>query len=430
MPAKTTSQLWLRRSLMIIGLGLILTIPWLLLAPLQSAAVAMGVVITEGRSKEIRHYDGGIVQKIAVTEGQYVKKDQLLVVMDDTIPRSRYEQRRSQYYATLAEFQRLQSELKELPEPVFTGELTDTLPAILSAKQNQSQRFHHRKEMLQGQRNILKEKVTQEQKQIESFHAQLRGDKDSLAAVSEQIQMQTPLIKKGLASKGRLLDLRIDKAEIEGRIGTYEAQVAKSRVAIAQYSLELNNLDINFTAEVSEEVQEAQTKLLQYKEELFQASIALIRTRILSPVNGNIVNLSIFTKGGIVSPRDTLMEIVPKDSNFIVEAMIDPKDIDVVHKGQPVSVRLTAYNFRSVPAITGIITNIAADSIEDQNNNQSAFPVQITLDPESLNTRKDIDLASGMQAEVMVLLGERTVFDYLISPLMQSYSKAFRESDV
>jgi membrane fusion protein, type I secretion system len=154
----------------------------------------------------------------------------------------------------------------------------------------------------------------------------------------------------------------------------------------------------------------------------------LARTEVRAPVGGNVVGLKVHTEGGVVSPGQKILDIVPENGRLELEARIDPNDIDVVHAGLSTQVMLTAYKQRTTPTIEGKVSRVSADTFSDPRTGRSYFLVRVTVEAAELERMEKVDLYPGMPVEVMIRTGHRTTLDYLLAPITQSLKRAFRES--
>ncbi len=226
---------------------------------------------------------------------------------------------------------------------------------------------------------------TQASAKIQLLKAQILSEEKQLAFLAEEIGVLETLLEKGLTSRPRILALKRLQAEVEGNR--------------AQHTAELR---------AAEDIVE--------------------RSRILAPLTGRVVGLQVHTSGGVVKPGDPLLSIVPTDEPLVVEARVDPNDIDVIHKGLPAQVRLTPLNARMVPPIPGQVVWISADRMGDQQKGEGYYLARIQLTADESELPTDVKLYPGMPAEVMILTGERTVLNYLIAPISRSFRRAFREN--
>ncbi|MBU2964348.1 HlyD family type I secretion periplasmic adaptor subunit [Amphritea sp. 2_MG-2023] len=421
---KQSSQTWSKKGFLIVTGAFLLLIPVLFFLKIQSAAMAPGILIIESQRKTIAYYRNSLVKDIKIKEGDEVTKGQLLIQVDDTIEKSKYEQTRDEFLSYYALYSRLISELDQKTK-IDISESFDSVDLLKKHLEQQNRIFFQRKEKIEGQKAVIQEKIKQNEEQITSLKNQLSSNKRILRTIMEQISMQKPLVKKGLASKEKILQYMIDQAEIEANIGSNQSDIHNALISIKQLEQELKNTDIDFYSQISQELTLTENKLFQLKEKLFQVKVDLERTKIFSPVDGTVVGLSIYTKGGVISAHSTLLQIVPKNRKYIVEALVDPKDIDIINPGDEVSIRLSAYNYRSVEPLSGNITIVSADRVSDPTTGVSAYSIRVHLNDPPTN----IKLYPGMQAEVMILKEKRTIMDYLLTPILKGFDRSLKESD-
>ncbi|GGK77270.1 HlyD family type I secretion periplasmic adaptor subunit [Amphritea balenae] len=419
------SKSWAKKSTITTLLSASVLIPLLFILKIQSAAIAPGILKIESNRKVIAHYQNSLVEEIFISEGETVYKGQLLIQADNTIEQSKYEQIRNEFLSNYALYSRLLSELDRHIK-VKIPENFDSITLLEKHIEQQNRIFIKRKEKINGVKTIINERIRKANEEIVSLELKEHTDNKILRTIKQQISMQSPLVKKGLASREKILDYMIDRSKIESSIGNTKSKVRSAHIEIKQLEQELKNTDIDFFSVISEEITQTENRLFQLKERLFQAKVDLERTKIFSPVDGNVVGLSIFTKGGVISAHSTLMEIVPADRKYIVEALLDPKDIDIINLGDDVSIRLSAYNFRSIRPLTGNIAVVSADRVSEPNTGVSAYSLRVSLNEPTQN----IKLHPGMQAEVMILKENRTIINYLTTPILKVFSKSFKESDL
>ena len=215
---------------------------------------------------------------------------------------------------------------------------------------------------------------------VELLQAQITAEKKQLSFINEEIVAIEILLKKGLAKKPRILALYRRRAELDGKRTEHAAQLLAAKDVIA-------------------------------------------RSSIRAPIAGTVVALQVHTSGGVIKAGEPLLSIVPRDEPLVIEARVDPNDIDIVHKGLPAQVRLTPFNARMVPSIPASVVWVSADSMNDQKTGASYYLARIKL----TELPKDVQLYPGMPAEVMILTGERTFLSYLAAPITRSFRRAFRE---
>lgn len=402
---------------------------WLGVARLDSAAVAPGTVIADGHRKTVQHLEGGIVRELLVREGDMVQVGQALVALDPTQARAAMGQVRGHYWAALARVARLKAE-QDGGEPVFPEELTqaaatDAAAADLLAAQRRL--FASRRDTQAGQVGVRRQRNAQVREEIAALEAQLAAAQHRQAYARQELDGVEKLYRKGYERKPRLLDLMGKVAELEGRRGELAGNIARGRQEIATTEVEIMTLNNSFASDVARELQDAHAALAEATERQRAAADVLGRIRVVAPIAGRVVDMKVFTVGGVVTPGQPIMDIAPSEDALIVEARVNPNDIEGVHTGLPANVRLTAYKQREVPPITGTVTHVSADRLTDPRTGEAHFLAHVTLSPEALREVPRVALAAGMPADVLITTGERRAIDYLISPLADGMRHAFRE---
>ncbi|MCH8998266.1 MAG: HlyD family type I secretion periplasmic adaptor subunit [Proteobacteria bacterium] len=414
----------------IVGVFLAGFVGWAALAPLESAAIAPGVVSVDGNRKTVQHLEGGIVGEILVREGERIAAGQVLIRLDDTTPRASLELLRGRWMVASALEARLEAERD--------GQATIRFPASLLGRrgdpkarqivEGQINVFEARREALTSQAAILKQRVAQYSEEIVGIEGQIRAETEQLALLREELGDVRQLYKKGLTRKPRLLQLRRRAAEIEGSLNMRQAQIARARQSIAESRMRTADLETSMLNQVVEDLRKAQAELYDLNERVRAAKDVLARTDIRAPLAGTVVDLQVHTAGGVIAAGQPLLDIVPSDRRLVVEARVNPRDIDVVRQGLEAQVRFTAFNQRHRAPAVGTLTSVSADLLTDAASGEKYYLARVEL-VETQAASIDLDpLYPGMQAEVMIVTGARSALDYLLEPLLKSFNRAFRES--
>ena len=245
--------------------------------------------------------------------------------------------------------------------------------------------------------------------------------------ISQQVRNARSLAAKGLQTKQRLNDLEREMLNVEEKVRSLETRIASGEHEINDSKLQLTNQQSLYYNEISELLQKSQLNVSDLTQKLNAAEDVLARTDIRAPINGVVINLTVTTLGGVIGSGETLLEIVPADAKYSVETRIKPQDIDVAEVGSAARVRLTSYKQRITPTLEGILKNISADSLVDENTGEPFYSAVIEIIPDSIGKYPDLKLYPGMPAEVMIVSESRTVVEYLFQPVMESFQHAFRE---
>ena len=402
---------------------------WAFLAPLDSAAIAVGTVGVEGNRRTVQHLEGGIVEEIFVRNGDKVAAGQVLVRLDDTQPRAQLELLRGQRNAALALAARLRAERDGSDSIAFPAELTSQSddPNVQETMLGQIGIFEARRNAIEGQRRILGQRIAQFREEIDGLRSQIRSADEQLRLINGEVADLQTLFDKGLTPKSRLLSLQRRAAEIEGERGQNRAAIARARQSIGESEIRMVELRTEQVNEVVAELREVEGQLLDLSERYRAAEDVLRRIEITSPIDGFAVDLQVFTSGGVIRPGDRLLDVVPGNEKLVIEARVAPTDIDIVHAGLEAQVRLSAFNQRITPTVDGTVTWVSADRLTDANSGEEYYTARIDLKDQNDPRLNGLTLQPGMPAEVLIRTGERTLIQYLVSPVEQSISRSLRE---
>ena len=406
---------------------------WSVIAPLDSAAIAMGKVILDSNKKTIQHLEGGIVDKIFVGEGDFIKQGAPLIQLDETTAKARYDLLRKQFITTRASEARLiaerdNRELIDFPQDLLDAEDKDE--AVAEGLDSQRRLFESRRKNVEGRVSILNQKISQFKQEINGLRSQSTSASNQLSLLSQEISAISRLVANKNAPRSRLLALQRQQADLRGQRGESKAMISRAEQSIGESELEIINVRNTFLNEVVEELKETQVSLSDLEERIRSSEDTFNRINIIAPISGRVTDLLVHTVGGVIKPGDKLMDIIPSDDQLIVEAQVQPQDIDIVREGLEASVRLSAYKARFVPPITGTVTQVSADRFDDPQLGLSYYKARIVVDKEEMKELKElenVELYPGMPSDVLIVTGSRTFLNYLFSPIRESFSKSFRE---
>lgn len=397
---------------------------WAALAPLESAAIAPGVLGVSGEHKTVQHLEGGIIAEIAVDEGDTVAAGQTLLVLDDTQPRAILAQLEGQHRSAAALEARLVAERDGFGAIAWPQWLRAADADAVRATQERI--FTARKASFDSEVAILKQRVAQLREQAAGYHGQIAAQDRQVALLADEIRDIRWLVKKGLAIKPRLRALEREEANVAGERASNRAQVARLAQAAGETRRQIVRLGNVRMTEVTGELREVEARLADLNEQLAAARDVLTRTRIVAPAAGTVVGLGVFTPGAVVAPGQRLLDIVPAGERLVIEARIAPTDIDSVAVGLPAQVRLTAFSLLTTPPLDGHVIRVSADAFVDERTGASWYEARIGLDPDQ-PALTGLDLVPGMPAEVMIVTGASTPIEYLLKPILTSLDRAMRE---
>ena len=413
----------------VVGLLFVGLLLWTFLS-ISGAVLAPGVVRVENNSKEIRRLEGGVVRQILVREGQLVRKGQTLIRFDDTQSRSVVDVYQSNVDSARANIARFRAEAIGAGDIIFPPELTSRAadPRMAALLATQRTLFQTRVMLYRSQADVLRSQAAQLATQIDGMRIQASAIDDQAKLVQEELSDVRTLSREGYAPKSRLLALERSAVGVKGQRGEMAADMAKARQAIGQIRLQIAQLEDKHQTEVADGIRAAEDQLAENEPKLRATLAMLDQTEIRAPVTGYVFNLTQFTEGGVAGSGQVLMQIVPTNSRLVVDAEITPNHIADVKVGMPARVTLTAYDTNTVSPIDGKVTLVSADARRNEQSGASFFVAQVTVTPEALvKAGPNVRLTPGMQAQVAIVTGSRSILHYLLQPFVAAMKTAMRE---
>ncbi len=402
---------------------------WAAATSLAGAVIAAGNVVVESNSKKVQHQTGGIVGEILVREGDRVAAGDVVIRLDETTTRANLQILAQQYDRTVARQARLQAERLGLTGIKFPDELVRRAadPDVETVLTGEKALFESRTKALAGQKSQLEARSGQLKRQIEGLTAQRKATEDSARLVDRDFTSLQKLYQKKLVSLERVSELQLELSRLRGETGRLSAAIAETEGKISETALQAIQVDEDMRKDVNEELRELDGKEVELIERKVVAQDQLTRTEIRAPQSGIVQELAVHTVGGVISPGETLMLIVPEEDRLVIDAMVAPASIDDVKPGQPVSIRFPAFDFATTPECKGTVQRVSADLIKDSQRQISYFLARMTLTDQDTCLRDTRRLQPGMPAEVHIQTGERNVLSYVMKPLSDQMSRAFRE---
>lgn len=426
---KTRVWPWVLLGLMIVAMAGGGVASWGATIPLASAIIATGQITVDTNRKQVQHLEGGIVDELRVRDGDFVKAGDILIRLDETRAKASLGIVASAYREERAKEARLIAERDEKNEIAWPQDLLKSSadPALKSLIASQQSIYDSRKETLQGEYEILRERISQLEQEIEGLEAQKSAGKKQSAFIHEELSALETLFAEGRTTKPRMLALQRQAARLEGEDGEFTANIARARKTIGETKLEIIQKRKNFRNNVVSDLRDVQAKRNDLKERLVAAQDVLRRLDIRAPTAGRVVNLAVHAKQSVVKPGDTILEIVPSDDRLLVEVHVNPQDRDNIIIGQEAEIKLLAFKQRTTPALKGRVHYVSADALHNRQQGSSFYIARVEVPESELHRLQGNKLQPGMPAEVMIRTGERTAIAYLVQPLVDSMNHAWRE---
>ena len=411
-------------AFIVVGLG-----GWASTAEISGALIAQGALVVDSNVKKVQHPTGGVVGEVRVRDGDRVKAGDILIRLDETVTHANLAivtKGLTELYARKA---RLAAERDGADSVATPKELAGASndPDVRDAIASERKLFDLRRTARLGQKDQLQQRIKQLQEQITGLVAQQDAKSKEMSLIDQELQGVRDLWAKNLVQLSRLTSLEREEARLQGERGQLIAAAAEAKGKIVETELQILQVDQEFTSDVAKELRETDNKIGEYVERKVTAEDQLKRTDIRAPQDGVVFQSTANTVGGVITAGDPIMLIVPETDTLLVEAKVEPRDIDQVQLGQTVLLRFSAFNLRTTPEINGTVVRVAADTSTDQRTGQSYYVVRISMTADEIKRLGDVKLTPGMPVEAFIQTGERTMLSYLVKPLHDQLMRAFRE---
>jgi HlyD family type I secretion membrane fusion protein len=423
------------KNIVVVGILIVFSIfggvgIWSATAPLAQAIYAPAVLVVKGERKKIQHFEGGIVGGVLISEGDYVEKDQLLIKLNPIQAKAGLARYMKQMEHELARLARLTAESNEEDAILLSNELLQKMledPELMAIIEAEHVQFYARKTLIEGQIDILKQRIVQLEKEIDGLKIQRKSRLDQLTVFNEEIIGLTDLHEKGFYPRSQLLAMKRAMIQLEGFVGSDAATIARAESSMGETKSQILSVKQRAREQSIGQLKTSQINLADLRERVTVARDILSRQDVKAPRSGTVQDLRVHTVGGIIQPGEKLMDIVPKDEELIVEAQVLPTHIDSIAVGQKAEVRLSALNMKSTPTIYGSIVAISGDAMQLSEASGPFFLAQIKISKTERTKLGPVKLSAGMPAEVLILSGERTALEYFIKPLSDAFARGLNE---
>jgi len=397
---------------------------WAHFAVLDEVTRGLGQVIPSQRVQEIQNLEGGILQEIAVSEGQIVEKGDILVRIDNEAAASFYRDAYSKSLEHKAAIARLEAELEGWREIVFPEDVMQSAPLVI---QGQASIAAAKRQQQQVELRVLENQREQKIKEVQEMVQRRQNLESSLRVAMEQRDIARPLMEKKVYPRVDYLTLEQKVISLRGEIDSLALNIPRARFAAEEARERIRQREAEYRSEALEEMNRRQVELRSLQETLSAGGDRVTRTDVRSPVRGTVKKININTIGGVVKPGESIMQIVPLDDTLLIEARIRPQDIAFLHPGQKATVKITAYDFSVYGGLEGKVEQISADTIQDNDGN-SFYLVKLRTRASTIQYKgEQLPIIPGMMATVDILTGKKTVLDYLLKPILKARQNALRE---
>jgi HlyD family secretion protein len=421
---RQTTAIVIAAVLLVAGLG-----GWAMTTEFTGAVIAAGQLVVDSNVKKVQHPTGGVVGKLNVREGKEVKAGDIVVSLDDTQIRANRDIVVKALNELAARQAREEAERDGLDKVTFPAELIARKgdPDVAKAVTGEQRQFEIRRTSREGQKAQLRERMIQLRQEISGYEAQIASKDKQVEWVGKELVGVYELWEKNLIPYTRVTSLEREKERLVGERGQLMAAIAQSKGKIAEIELQILQVDQDMRTEVGKDLAEIRARTAELVERKVAAEDQLKRVDIRAPIDGVVLALTVHTVGGVITPGEAIMLIVPQSDTLQVEAKIPPQEIDQIRIGQPAVLRFVAFSQRTTPELNGTVVRISADVSEDAKTATRFYTIRLDVSPEELARLSAVKLVPGMPVETLIQTSPRTVMSYLIKPLHDQLSRAFRE---
>lgn len=416
----------------VIILALIL---WASFATIQEVATSYGEIIPIGHVQKVQHLEGGIVKSVLVSNGEEVRKGQLIIQMDETASKAELAEARSREIALILDKERLQAYIERQP-----ANLVKWSQAVIQSKYNIVGRYDEINRLLQKEKALLDSQNEKRKNRREALEAQLEQKKTELkkyqhqlkvwarhlSLLTEEFEMYRKLRAENYVSHRDYLNILRDLNNAKGEQSRLITEISKLKEVIVEYHHKLKELDATFDAEALKELGIVDNKLLEERHEIERLENSLKHSDVYSPVTGIVKGLQVFASN-VVKPGGLLVEIVPLNQEMVAETRIQPRDIGHIKIGDPVIVKALTYDYARYGSIKGKLIEISATTFLDENNKPYYKAVTKLNQQYLVHNNEKKYIKPGMTVTADIITGKKTLMQYLLKPIQTSTATAFRE---
>ena len=427
----TDAKSFARVGWIVVLVGFVGFVLWAALAPLDKGVPLSGTVAKESNRKAVQHQGGGTVQEILVKNGAHVKQGQVLVRMNAVLAQAGHDQTEAQYLSAIATEARLVAERDGRKTITFPPELDKRRgePRVEEVMRLQEQLLLSRQISLQNELGGIDESIAGLKLQIQGLQESRESKKEQVNILKEQLAGMRDLAKEGYVARNRLLDLERTYAQLNGSISEDIGNIGRAQRQVLELNLRRSQRAQDYQKEVRTILTDVQKEAESLAARLKAQQFELENVEVKAPADGVVVDLAVFTNGGVVPAGFKMMDIVPSGDQLVVEGQLPVNLVDKVHAGLPTELIFSAFNTNKTPHIEGEVTQVSADRSVDQHSGMPYYTVRVKVTPEGAKkiAAHKLNIIPGMPVELFVKTGERTMANYLLKPVIDRAHSAISE---
>jgi HlyD family secretion protein len=404
---------------------------WSVLTTLSGAIVAPGQIEVSQNRQVVQHLDGGVVEKIFVTEGQRVAAGEVLIRLDGKALQSELVIVENQLLELSARRARLEAQRDEADEVVFPPELLAAAAVrgdVADLMEGQASLFAKQADALRQAEEQRQTRIDQIESQIEGLGAQLEAIETQTRLLDLDLITQRDLFAKGLTQSTRVTAVERELAQLKGRSGELASARAEAAGRITEIGIEIAAIITQRREKAEAELRDVVARQSELSERQNALADRISRLEVRAPASGLVLGLQVTTPQSVIRPADALMFIVPQDRPLLVAARVPVTHVDEVRTGQDVRLVFSSLPSRSTPELVGQVILVSADALADERTGMTYFRTEIAIDADNLNMLGDVSIVPGMPVDAFIQTGERTPLSYLLKPFADYFRNAFRET--
>ncbi len=396
---------------------------WANFALIDEIARGDGDIIPTGQNQMVQNLEGGIIKEIMVKEGDIVKKGQLLVRIDNQKSLSSFDANTIKADSLEAKIVRLEAEStgkKFLPSAL----LQKRIPNFIK---NEKSLYKINKNQLRSKISALNEKLKQKKSELKEARTSMADTKESLSFITKELKMTKPLVKKGIKPKIEFYQLQREANDIRQKYNGIKLSIPRLKSSIKEVKNTIEEAKFGFRSDAKSQLNETIAEFKGFSVNSTALQDQVKRTLVKAPMNGTVQKLFVNTVGGVIQPGADILEIVPSDTNLLVEVKIKPSDIAFIYFGQKAVIKFTAYDFAIYGGLEGEVVLISADTITDQQENVF-YTVRLKTKRNFLGSeKKPLKIIPGMTVSADIITGRKSVLDYILKPILKTKQYTFTE---
>nr|WP_277925849.1 HlyD family type I secretion periplasmic adaptor subunit [Sphingomonas sp. JXJ CY 53] len=425
----------LRTGIIIAVLFFVVLLGWASFARLDAAAAGDGRVVVSGNRQTVQHRDGGYVEHLDVREGQHVKQGQVIIRLRGAEVQATERALAGSVIDLQAQRARLESEIRGTPiqwPASFAQATGDDRILVERAKTLQLAQQNARNNALAANRAVIRQQQAEASQSIGGFSAQARATAEQRRSLEEQLASTKRLADEGYVSRNSVRQIERSIQQLQGADADYASRAAAAREQVGQARESSIATSRRYVEDAAPLLRDTQFQLNEVMPKWLAAKEQLERTVIRAPVSGRVVELRVFSEGGVVQAGQPILDIVPDAAPLVVRANFDPSDIDGVYEGRQAEVKFLNLHERDLPILLGNIRNVSADSLVDEKSGRSYFTAEIVVPQSQIAMLKEVrgadtGIRAGVPVSVLVKLRPRTALQYMLDPLTEAFRRSLHE---